>query len=1592
MEYGDADVPSLAAEASSAIISKALSGAPSSGVDARPSGGSTDEDEDAPVSIAALRQQQAPSASAAAAPSSASIDLTRFAYKGSDAAVSSKPASGAVIDMLDDSMDGADADTAGRSRAGRQVSNAPCDAATLAKRLVKGANAASSGPSSSTASSSAAAPRLQSLRNNQLHASSSPIRIADDSAVGQHRASIDDSAVDIEGFSSDNSMRLRHTATKTLGKAKQQQQAKTSASSSNGIGKGVKVPAGVYGAISTRGVGAAAASSSSGWIDTKAKAKPATRGAAARAARAAEPSPRRPQRAAAAKAALRGFDVDDSFIAPSDEEPEADSDDSGEDDDDDSDGGARRVRGRASGKKPGASAKGKGKSVAAGRSKAAPKGRKKRPEDDSDEDYGEATKKARRKRNDSDSEEAEWDDGDSGDDDDDGGGDYEVTDDDDTDGNRRKPAEIEIGSQDEDAADNGGVGASSNAGIGNSRVLKMLKRGDQQKFIEVWTTAQKSQSKLKEDLHGGQLVTPAKLLAVTGWGVATAGGIAAAGAAGTGKSKAAAGAGAASSSSSSAAPVPVAENNLTEFQLIGLNWLLMLNRAQLNGVLADEMGLGKSIQAIALLAYLNKTEGKTGPYLIISPSATLSNWRREARRWAPQLDVRVYRPSEQSMPREEVQFNLRNGGPTADWDDPPLMKPEDDVSPTTTEGEDRIIDVDGSQTDDVEEAETNNDEEQSGENDDDAEEPEPESEEEFDEDEKVVASSDAKRSFDILVISYHVFDKTGPKAAQDRHFLKQYKWQYIICDEGHNLKNSDSQRFRQVGALHAERKLLLSGTPIQNTLKEWFSLLRFIQPKLFTTSVEQMFVEKSRGKAGKEKDAMLQSLKDIVAPFILRRFKQQVMKDLPPKSEDWVYVDMPPLHQAAYRTAIARLRAANGLQVTAPAAVTADAGRKPRAAAHKAIDGIAAARIAESQSINAFIKSASTAAASDVNGLKRKRDEPAAAAIRSASSASSAGGSKAASGAAAGLSASAPSTMMNYFKTKGSNASPTAPSTSESVSAASSSAVPTTTAAAAAKLTVLAAKSSYGTDRREVQAVDLTRDESVLDHSTSGNRDSAVPTGDVIEDSDVNVNDSNVANLTSRGVSTGYSNVHRHPVTGAATATAAVTALAVGQPSADVTSAEDASNAAQTAVLQDVSVMDTTDAAAVGQTVAAVKSGSSGGIIDICDDDDDGYVVSAEGGNAGAASESAAALAPLVVLSAARVKKRLAQSKKAGGGQSASQAVIALRMAAQHPLLSRYWFSNERMLSRIAEALWRQGTFGDPFDRGCTREKVYEILSSDTTVGGTDYVIWMRCIEAVLRCRGRIDGATSVADFFLRQMRKSEPGASSAAVSSSSATPHVPATKPLSLDESKKDMEFLTDACMSVPGWAFEQGAKMAHLKLWLPGQIAAGHRILIFSQFVDTLGLISHCLAAWGIKFLTLTGDATKSDERQGLMDLFTHDTSYSVFLITTKTGGTGLNLMAADTVVIHDCDWNPHNDAQAVDRAHRLGQTRPVRVFKLVTSGTTDVNMVDIAKSKLDLDRMLGGDRDASAAAPTKGKGRAAAKGINFAEVLAQALTGAT
>ena len=242
---------------------------------------------------------------------------------------------------------------------------------------------------------------------------------------------------------------------------------------------------------------------------------------------------------------------------------------------------------------------------------------------------------------------------------------------------------------------------------------------------------------------------------------------------------------------------------LKEYQVKGLQWMISLYNNNLNGILADEMGLGKTIQTISLITYLIEKKKQNGPFLVIVPLSTLTNWNLEFEKWAPSVSRIVYKGPPNA--RKQQQQQIRWG------------------------------------------------------------------------------------QFQVLLTTYEYIIK-------DRPVLSKIKWVHMIVDEGHRMKNAQSKLSNTLTSYYNTRyRLILTGTPLQNNLPELWALLNFVLPTIFKSvkSFDEWFNTPFANTGGQDKMELteeeqllvIRRLHKVLRPFLLRRLKKDVEKDLPDKQE-----------------------------------------------------------------------------------------------------------------------------------------------------------------------------------------------------------------------------------------------------------------------------------------------------------------------------------------------------------------------------------------------------------------------------------------------------------------------------------------------------------------------------------------------------------------------------------------------------------------------------------------------------------------------------------------------------------------------------------
>lgn len=166
---------------------------------------------------------------------------------------------------------------------------------------------------------------------------------------------------------------------------------------------------------------------------------------------------------------------------------------------------------------------------------------------------------------------------------------------------------------------------------------------------------------------------------------------------------------------------------------------------------------------------------------------------------------------------------------------------------------------------------------------------------------------------------------------------------------------------------------------------------------------------------------------------------------------------------------------------------------------------------------------------------------------------------------------------------------------------------------------------------------------------------------------------------------------------------------------------------------------------------------------------------------------------------------------------------------------------------------------------------------------------------------------------------------------------------------------------------------KFRLLDRMLPRLLDEGHKVILFSQMTEVLNLIEDYLAYKDIAWVRLDGTTKLAERQEAIDDFNSPNSSAQIFLLSTRAGGLGINLTAADTAILFDSDWNPHMDAQAQSRCHRIGQTENVVVYRFLTLASVEIDMMrrQISKKKLERLAIEGGEFSKAGQRATRRKG---------------------
>lgn len=165
-----------------------------------------------------------------------------------------------------------------------------------------------------------------------------------------------------------------------------------------------------------------------------------------------------------------------------------------------------------------------------------------------------------------------------------------------------------------------------------------------------------------------------------------------------------------------------------------------------------------------------------------------------------------------------------------------------------------------------------------------------------------------------------------------------------------------------------------------------------------------------------------------------------------------------------------------------------------------------------------------------------------------------------------------------------------------------------------------------------------------------------------------------------------------------------------------------------------------------------------------------------------------------------------------------------------------------------------------------------------------------------------------------------------------------------------------SDSCFYPPvEQIVEQCGKFRLLDRLLARLFARNHKVLVFSQWTKILDIMEYYFSEKGYEVCRIDGSVRLDERKRQIQDFNDVNSSYRIFLLSTRAGGLGINLTAADTCILYDSDWNPQMDLQAMDRCHRIGQTKPVHVYRLATAQSVEGRILKRAFSKLKLEHVV-------------------------------------
>ncbi|KAK7474437.1 hypothetical protein BaRGS_00034320 [Batillaria attramentaria] len=1030
------------------------------------------------------------------------------------------------------------------------------------------------------------------------------------------------------------------------------------------------------------------------------------------------------------------------------------------------------------------------------------------------------------------------------------------------------------------------------------------------------------------------------------------------------------------------------KHSLREYQHVGLDWLATMHEKRLNGILADEMGLGKTIQTIALLAHLACEKSIWGPHLIVVPTSVMLNWEMELKKWCPAFKILTYYGNQKERKLKRQGWTKTN-------------------------------------------------------------------------------------AFHVCITSYKL-------VVQDHQAFRRKKWKYLILDEAQNIKNFKSQRWQMLLNFSSQRRLLLTGTPLQNSLMELWSLMHFLMPNVFQShrDFKEWFSNPLTGMiegSQEYNESLIKRLHKVLRPFLLRRLKNEVEKQMPKKFEHvvmcrlskrqrFLYDDF--MSQAKTKETLAaghymsvinilmQLRKVcnhpnlfdprpivspfrmEGLVYNTASIVTRALEYDPfehvdmralfpnLAEMERDLPAFVSHRVKQLRTANNLIEeldsqpdppprpppgqlkpvafrsispafAQNSGRASPVSLLPQARSGSPVDAAKAAQLSVRAPTPQAAvkmavapqtvpSSSTPQLPASLPAAVvapatatLSQVRTSGGQ---TLLLTSQARAGGTGSAlilssvgqtVPTLTMATAASAVTTTAATSTATP------VHTTLQAKVMPQQLQGTLQGTSSSASVLTSQPITVQIQQTEQGTRLMIPTGQlsqlpaslfqivqtpsgqqliatsSAAQVSTVVPLQTAVTTTASSTVNGPSAPTTVAASSTLALVTTAVSHVKTIPALStqalaAAVPSSSVVAISTATTASPASVASKPVMRVSPMVAATSAGAVTTTTTSVTGSIVSTASSL---LGENRSMSGGSKRRREKLRrlARINSSHCAQTPVYGPDVHQALTFTADVGRQTSRGDHW------------LSQDHNRNHPHY-FWhetSRLASMIHTPDQYLEEMKDILDRFVfaipsvispgLQLRVGHPDPSQAVKDGRLAHAVRQQLRPLTT----KLNTVQTKATIQFPELRLIQYdcGKLQTLDVLLRQLKMGHHRVLIFTQMTKMLDVLEAFLNYHGHRYLRLDG-TTRVEQRQALMDRFNADKRIFCFILSTRSGGIGVNLTGADTVVFYDSDWNPTMDAQAQDRCHRIGQTRDVHIYRLISEMTVEENILKKANQK----RLLG------------------------------------